>query len=347
MQTAPWVRWLGLAVQTGIWFSFASCFAGDESVKRRFLNESPACAAKLKAAIDRIEGIANISVHTKVGEDQASQVSRWRFKIDRDRIVYEEMLLDSQGKEASATARGSNPAYSFLLARESEQSAWLLRDVGTMQPTDPTHPFSLAGRGGFLMYLRFAWSLAEIPLADLMKTRGLTLKKVSAVNEDGEQRAALDFEYSPPAGSQAPSLAPQDRSSLMIIRGGRIYCDPNRYWAIRRYEIRGVQGIKANGSITYDDGPDGVPVVRSVSHTLDNPQNGSQTVRIAFEPIAFHAVPEREFTLSAFGLPEPVSRAGGGWPAWALFVGSGGLCLAIATYLQWRTYFAQRAVSHT
>jgi hypothetical protein len=87
------------------------------------------------------------------------------------------------------------------------------------------------------MYLRLAWSLAEVPLTDLVKTRGFILKNVSAVNEDGQPRVALDFEYSLPAGSPAPSAAPQDRSSHMVIRGGRIYCDPNRLfgWPKRSY----------------------------------------------------------------------------------------------------------------
>ncbi len=349
MATAPWARWLGLAVRTGICLSAASCYAGDESFERRFLTESPAGAARIKAAIEQIEGIANVSIDTKeTGQNLSSRVSRWRFKVDHDRIVYQEILLDPQGKETFARARGSNPAYSFLVSRESEESPWLLEGVGPLQPTEPTHPFSLAGRGGFLMYLRFAWSLAEIPLTDLVKTRGFTLKKATPVSQDGGQRVALDFEYSPQASAPASSVAPQDRSSLMILRSGRIYCDPNRCWANQSYDVRGVEGITVKGSITYSDGPDGVPVVRSVTHALNNPRSGSQTVRIEFEPIAYHAVPEREFTLSAFGLPEPVSRASGSeWSTGALFIGAGGLCLAIAVYLHRRTHFAHRAISPT
>jgi hypothetical protein len=349
MARAPSVRLLGLAVRAGICLSAASCFAGDEPLQRRFLAESPACAARLKAAIDQIEGVASISIDSKVdGKSQASRVSRWSFKVDGDRIVYEEILLDPEGKEVSARAQGSNPAYSFVVTRDSEQSPWLLKGVGPIQATQPTHPFVLAGRGGFLMYLRLAWCIAEIPLADLVKTQGFTIKRVSAVNENGRQLAVLDFDYTPTAGPPAESVAPQDRSSLMVIRRGQIYCDPDRFWAIQRYEIRGIGGITVKGSITHRDGPDGVPVVRSVVHALDNSQNGSQTVRIDFEPVAFHPVPEREFTLSAFGLPEPLSRSPGAeLPSWAFFIGAGGLFLAAAAYLHRRTHFAQRAISHS
>jgi hypothetical protein len=233
-----------------------------------------------------------------------------------------------------------------LLSRDSAASPWLLRDVGPKQPTEPTDPFEIAAKGGFLMYLQVAWSFAEIPLTDLVKTRGVTLKKVAAVEHDGRSLVELDFEYSPPSGAPSPSSDPRYRSSLLVVRGGRILCDRSRFWAVQEFEAHGIQGISGKGSIAYGEGPNGVPVVRSVTHTLQNPQNGSTILRADFDPIAFRAVTEREFTLSAFGLPEPVFRSPhSGWPSWVFFFGVGGLCLAIAAYLHRRTNVAERAMS--
>jgi hypothetical protein len=63
-----------------------------------------------------IVGIATIWGDAKaVGQEQPPQVSRWKFKVNRDRIVYEKIRLDPQGKRDRRQGAREQPRL-FILA---------------------------------------------------------------------------------------------------------------------------------------------------------------------------------------------------------------------------------------
>src|SRR5206468_1121677 len=116
-----------------------------------------------------------------------------------------------------------------------------------------------------------------------------------------------------------------------------------KYWAIREYEVTGVwpdaKGT-ISGSFEVKDNRQGVPVLvrqvrrqKSLSPTPQGPVDHEYILEYDVSEKA--KVPEREFTLTAFGLPEPDGAGRGSYLyLWVTFAGV--ICIVLAVLLRRR-----------
>jgi hypothetical protein len=97
---------------------------------------------------------------------------------------------------------------------------------------------------------------------------------------------------------------------MQPILTGRVVFDPSQRWVIREYRIDNRNGLGGITTIhrrtTYQPGPGGYPVPAEVrSELVADDKNYRATGVVTFEPVAREAPPaDKEFTLSAYGIPE-------------------------------------------
>ena len=113
---------------------------------------------------------------------------------------------------------------------------------------------------------------------------------------------------------------------------GWLVVSPEQAWVLRSYEFSNSLGTTYAGTIEYGEVQRGVPVPKRVVHTVRPPGGGSNGMRTEynFDEISLvDDVPDRDFTLAAFGFPEPGSPKPRrtGRPALWLFVFA---CVAMA-----------------
>jgi hypothetical protein len=209
-------------------------------------------------------------------------------------------LLESGSWKGSINCENSQ--YKFVLSRDSDTKPWAIANVEKVAEE------SLG-----------VWNDRKSLLADLVlapRTRILpqvfqspSFKCVNVAPEptNGEGLVRVTFTFTP--------------EGVNRLRGGWVVLDPSHYWVIREDEIdldldRGDQknGVaKWKAHYEYKEGSDHHPIMtRSVmkGKVWENGRVISEQEYLADDDLHERPpIPESEFTLSAFGFPEPFDLA--------------------------------------
>src|SRR5207248_1627521 len=151
--------------------------------------------------------------------------------------------------------------------------------------------------------------VAHKPLPRIISSSWFKILKTSRESENGRELVRVDYS----SVLDHPKLGPQ------YSRGrGTIYFDPSRCWCIRRMKTattvtaKGAPLFDQNSEIEYEttEHPSGFPLIKSqasrVSRYMHQTKEKSETqTKIEYQWSVNDRVPDAEFTLSAFGLPEP------------------------------------------
>jgi hypothetical protein len=220
----------------------------------------------------------------------------------------------------AGSVTGYNPQYRFALTRDSPEKPWVIKDYARRSPDDPPPPqYPIAG-------LYFANPVMQVTY--VLKSPGFKLLNLATVpGEDGEY-IRVTFSYSP-----------QDKDEF--LRGGWLDLDPSHDWVIRRGEVQIGDGARTSAKQTFHyeykqgSGHHLVPTRdEMITRGTDGTTSFSSINRGTYDLHEQKEVPEREFTLSAFDLPEPP------WykpprPRWYIWAAVGGFSLLLAAFVAW------------
>jgi hypothetical protein len=222
--------------------------------------------------------------------------------------------LSTPGSYAGSI-HGDNSRYKFVLVRDNATKPWVVQNI-TKKSDQNDMPSSLATIG-----LSLDTPGRTVP--DLLRSPDFTLTSVTGQHENGEQLVRVIFAYSP-----------RDKD---LLRGGWIDLDPIHDWVIRRAELElqgdGQPKIKYAAQYKYKEGSDHHPIILKSSHKSTTTQGDRvlfwYEIVTDFDLQEESYAPETEFTLSAFGFPEPFGMTPKRTP-WYLWLGlAGALCVAL------------------
>jgi len=304
--------------------------ADVKSLRERLFAEGPEAWEKIKALTMQLEGSGTMTA-SPYGSDGGSRVECWKLKRNGDLLVFEKARMNEAGNEEGRSAWGSNSRYGFSIRRRHLPSPWALRNCGTEEEAKE-YAYRRARQSGFLRYLDAPWNLLGVPLEEIIRGRGITIVAVSPVEEQGRTYAKVEFRdwsFPNPVGKGNVS-----------VRDGWTILDPNEAWAIQRYELHLTQPHEAtsSGRIEYGD-RDGVPVPKRVTvrDTADSAEHRGvwHEQKFEFTELAFREIPESEFTLTAYQLPEVMPDVIESRPVHRLwhYVLPGGLFLLVAAFI--------------
>jgi hypothetical protein len=236
--------------------------------------------------------------------------------------------------------------YTFILDRESSDEPWKLTNL-TLTQVDGDE-----SRSSKLLHLdRYGYMAQNQPilvethsLLDLIKNELMHVISLKARTVKGIEVVDLEFEVNRPAKETALS-----HGDWFNYKRGRITVVPSQQWAIQSYQLvsrSDNQGTVATvvATNTLDYGPGGVFVKdrqRRVEITAAKDPTLVGTVEeVKMTTINRHigsGVSSSDFTLTAFGLPEPPGVRKPGVP-WFLWLGGAGVLLVLAAFLvqRWR-----------
>lgn len=143
-----------------------------------------------------------------------------------------------------------------------------------------------------------------------------------------------------------------------VRQHGSLWLDPSRCWCIRRFKssleatIRGERMHDTEADVVCEtiDHPSGFPILKRVTEHVNIVQykikrRVEATSKIDYDLEVNEGVPDSEFTLSAFGLPEPVGfeppKKPLPWYLWLLIAAAASGAIAFAfRYLARRKHHA-------
>jgi hypothetical protein len=330
----PWRRhfsWLA-CVLTGVLHcaapgaSFGEQPTGD--LTQRFLDEAPRRWQDYYSWAERLDGAYTVSVirgekqllHAKL---EIKHNSRCRMMIDQD--------LPPDSSQGRILAY--NPAYSFRLQRKTAVNPWAVADVAkrsegvasaTVREVDSIRLVSIP----MLLFTEELPDFVHRPTFHVLRTTPVSL--------DGTELVRVEFDNAHPIKEPERKFCPVQSGSMLL--------DPNRFWYVRSCEVRckfadsdctaRVENQLADLSTKY-------PVLKRqvVNQDFDSPQQGRVTQQRAtdydlHEPSPLP--PDDDFTLTAFGFPEPFDVPKKSvWTRWYVWTGIGGvLCLGAGLAVQ-------------
>ncbi len=299
--------------------------SGDEGLRARFLSEAPAAWRALAEGVGSYEGTR--VMRTVRAASQPPEVSKVDFKFAED------LALAITDDGSRVTAHGMNRRYAFELRRIGE-TEWIIAKLA--RKGDPGHgelvDYALKASRGCLTS---GTSLFPRRLPQLVQEPTFKVTDVRAVRLAGEELAEVQFAYDP-----------KDKSDLRI-REARLILNPARSWTVREGRAQVDWPSEETGTVSqeviyYDDFAP-VPVVKTFRARSEarpaGPRakelgiTGPTTLEITseFDVRPLERPDERDFSLTAFGLPEPDGTSPSLWWLWALIAGV--VLLALALWL--------------
>lgn len=302
--------------------------ASDQSLLQRFHAEAPKAWKSHEDFWLSLEG-------TSKGERREVRNGNWVKTVELKRHWKQcnhntlDQLELRQPDGWRGTVQGRNKQYTFRLMRDNETRPWVIQEVVKLENDSPD-PWE--DRKSLTLSL-ILFSPRGLLLPQLHESPGFKVADVVREPDSAEELARLTFSYSP-ANSE-------DTNQL---RGGWLVLDPLHDWVIRKGELdldpKGLgKTYKYSLRYEYKDGPEHHPIL--TSSVVNGVIRDGQTL-IAGEHVEGTAeleqrkvIPDSEFTLSAFGLPEP-HWAQTRKPSWYLWLGVAGVgCLILGGGLAW------------
>ena len=253
----------------------------------------------------------------------------WNFKLaGNSRLMIRTEL--SNGSSADEDVEACNSEYEFTLKRTRSDRPWLVTHVGT----DLTERHEeIAEEWGADFVAQSALHVGFVSFPEIFQSPDFTIKDVGIVDRAGDSLVSVMFEFSP-SGKSA-----QDRWP----RAGVVMLNPERMWAVESFDVELSaygRSEKLSQHIEYNSTGGGVPVIKRIvttrEETPDAPGHYQRTWD--FDTFEYRDIPESEFTLAAFGLPEiaPPSM----FQRYRLFVllfVAGIVCIAVAAIIYRRS----------
>lgn len=311
--TGIFITVVSLLVVAGL----AATVSAEDGSKQRFLTEAPNAWAHLERYADRVDISACIRT-TNSGPgmiDVPPEEINVHYITKDDAKLLE--LIQTSGK---SEVFGANLRYGLLLNRSSEDDPFLVRYIGTGKADKDSIKNKLSAR--FEQYVVAPYRISDKTFNELLREPTFRINSVSSVSRGGEDLARVDFAYTP---------ANPETSGM---RGGWCLFAPDQLWGLRESENETPWG-KVACSVEYGEKHEGLPTLRRVTTTIINKDGRSQINSCEFSKWDNRSVPDRDFTLAAFGLPEidTDSRVSTTDRAQAWWIGLGLLCAAAAIAL--------------
>lgn len=322
-------------------FLFAEkCIAQEKTDwKERFFAEAPqrwvdylrfAHSLQMTVTANRIQGT-----------DRAGLLSnRTEYKQTKGASMYVSYREYGPNK-SEVVAEGFNPSYSFKLKRPNPHSGWVITQLNVFGQNSTLSDEERQLQERLLQDVCDCLRLYNLWLPTLIHDPDFKITAVKPQEIDGIPVVRFDFDY-PKSDNDYPLKGARH------IKGGWMVIDPEHDWILRDYLVHEGQPEKYFIRQTYQirQGTNNHPITTHT--TLQIVSNGWKSFvggkeewfesigKGEFETVEQSDVPLEEFTLSAFGLPEPpgIQVAGSRLHLWIALVGIA--CLGFAVLIRWQ-----------
>jgi hypothetical protein len=312
--------------------SSVSSAQDDPKLKDRFLREAP---HGWKAYLTFSKGVSASWTAGRSGERNGKVVEtargRTEYKHSKNGAIRTRLSLEP-GTDGDVV--GVNSSYLFRLQRKSSWKGWVVLEVQAKgSPNWQTRENEI--RDEVVRGASEGLRLYTLWLPDLLQDKNFQINSVRTHQQDGSALVRVDFEYLKAKETFA-------KKGMLPIRSGWMLLDPGHDWILREYDLMFLAVPPEYGTlhttlaITEGTGRHSI-VVRS--NTTQQGRTGDDTSKTVSEAEAEAAergdVPTEEFTLSAFGLPEPGTVvAESTWSYYLWFAGAGVLALLLGQFLR-------------
>jgi len=291
----------------------------DELLRRTILLEYPKALRELEAFYTTAAGEVLATERRPLSKKSPVTTTIYRFAScapDMAMVAKRSSATSFDPGDDAETVVCCNKSYSFSLSKSPGKSEFAIRLL-----TKDREAIGARLQNRLDPYLKAPFELLLLPVRTIMEQPGFSIRSAAWRERDGKRLLSIDFD------------CPMEKNRQGGYEGTLLVA-PAQKWALIEYELRFKKGDGLRvGAIEYEGAVDGFPVPKRVSHSGLKTADRTPIKVATFElkGVRFERLPEKEFTLSAFGLPEidvVNRRRRGGAEYW--LVGASLVALAIA-----------------
>lgn len=280
--------------------SLCSQGSSAEGWKERLLTEAPPKWRDLEQYYSKID----VSYRKVIGAPPEGKPFPWSFvgtvqldiRENGERIVCTTHRVgkDRAGKQEDSTqVDGVNSRYAFQLVKTTPDADTFV--LANLEPVSDKAREKIRGKVDFTMIFKIQGKR----LTDIIEDPLYTIK---AYGVQRKEREVVQMEYDFPLAHWDRTDASQKGASP--VEHGTVIFDPKHSWCVLKYHFDNPNWI-GDGTLEYGEEVDGFPIPRRCTYTAKSKKgHGNQLITYEFDKIVHRDIPESEFTLSAFGLPE-------------------------------------------
>ena len=283
--------------------------AEDPLLRQRFLNEAPDHWKQIAEAMDKVECWLK-GKSTKRDEAGRSDTHSCHYKIRKNGnlLLLEIHTLDELDKSLDplkGRVTGVNSRYAFHLTQREPSQSWLVGVVGA----EYRDRLSLEIRVGIEGIVNpYTFLTGDVSLLHIFQDPGFECLSVDPVEREGKLAAKVMFRYA--ATIPKPTYL---SDALNDLRGGWFILSPDDHWSVQEYNISFAGPIiKESGFNEYGEVVDGYRIPRRSKATIVKKGKQGEVITytdtIDYERFVRTELPEEAFSLSAYGLPEPIAE---------------------------------------
>jgi hypothetical protein len=308
----------------------------DQTLREQFLREAPARWAEYVQQAKQLQGTYSFRASFSVTGTKAENT--YTVKMNRTCKLIELSMArktpGGQGDYDDLKVVAFNPRYAFALKRKTPSSPWIVTELVDLRtnslPSSIQKTFERIDNE-ILELVR----LDKDPLAELARKPEFQVVRCKKVLQAGEEFVQVDFEYPPTV---------EERDSG--VHRGTLVLDPQRFWCLRSYEVRYPRSDGSPGTVKYrvlelGGREEGLPVPKRALEQREflskDGTRGKTEIWVECNlDVPRTLPPDEEFTLSAFGLPEPLGVTWSKPTPWYLWLSlAGALCLGGSGVFYW------------
>jgi hypothetical protein len=300
----------------------------DGELAQRFRDEAPRKWKEYRAFAERLQGSVTVAI---IRNDR--MIGNYRREIKQNAscklMLRQSLLPESPGGELSAY----NPTYGFSLKRRREDQSWAVSGVELEEARIRKAHQVLEDGSNPACELLQLWTE---DLSELTRKSSFAVRRAIPAHRDGVELVQIDFDNTHP-------IEPSGEEPFCPIQSGIMFLDPNHFWCLRAWDLQlkyNRSEPKNTAAIEYRDrsAEYSIPKRIRIEHMdpRDPPKSSTWVRDFDFEePASLPA--DSEFTLTAFGLPEPFGAEPRGslWYLWA--AGAGFVCLGLGFFIRRRS----------
>jgi hypothetical protein len=296
-----------------------------QDLRARFESEAPRSWAKI---VEMSRGADVERVDTFFSADRVDQYIL-ATKISGTKALSSSKYVRTLHNQGEERVICCNSKYGFELIRSAEDRPWSLSYIGK----DVSDIFTRCVAHDAKTAPQIALCAGGFFLPDQIKQPTFKVLGVEAIEGPDGQLAAVRFENGRP-----------EKKRNFWVQRGTLVLNPGRLWAIQRYNVDVISQPPGEArwwsvNMEFLPGPENFPIVREYMER-QGPKGGAEDCHTShvFNRFELRDVPESEFTLTAFGLPEMTPRSSSGTDRLlAIFVGTGVLCFIAAYFVRRRS----------
>lgn len=222
------------------------------------------------------------------------------------------MNIISKEQDPTEVCRIGNPHYAASVKRNKSDHSRVTLGKITLSPEGPFPGYAGDHVSVFDLTRSLIsphFTIGTVPLYQIFRSPTFTILNSMRVSENGQDLVRIDYKYS----YVDSTIGAESR------RQGSVFLDPSQCWCIRRSKRsgagaqKGTPRTKGEEEIEYEtiNHASGYPLVKTKiqhinSYDIKTQKSRKLTTRIEYQWEVNDNLPDSEFTLTAFGLPEPM-----------------------------------------